>query len=71
LKSEGVNKLFKVIEENPGKRVPHYALVLNIPEKTIERWIKEQRENNKIEFRGASKTGGYFSVDKENNNETL
>jgi ATP-dependent DNA helicase RecG len=26
----------------------------------LERWLKQLREEGKIEFRGAPKTGGYF-----------
>lgn len=58
--NEGVNQLRKTIEELPGKRTPHYAKTMGIPEKTIERWLKQLREENKIEFKGAAKTGGYF-----------
>jgi ATP-dependent DNA helicase RecG len=28
--------------------------------KNIERWIKQLKQENKIEFRGAPKTGGYY-----------
>jgi len=31
-----------------------------VPAKTLERWIKVLRELGKIEFRGSSKTVGYF-----------
>ncbi len=46
----GVN-LLTIIRVNPGKR-------------TIERWLKELKElkdKNKIEFKGAPKTGGYYA----------
>jgi hypothetical protein len=33
---------------------------MNIPPKTIERWITSLKSDNKIEFRGIKKTGGYF-----------
>ena len=29
-------------------------------QRTIERWIKELKDDNKIIFKGATKTGGYF-----------
>ena len=31
-----------------------------VTNRTVERWIKQLREENKIEFRGAAKTGGYY-----------
>jgi ATP-dependent DNA helicase RecG len=63
--NEGVNKLFKTIQETPGKRMPYYALATDVPEKTIERWLKQLREEGKIEFKGSAKTGGYFVIDKK------
>jgi len=29
--------------------------------KNIERWLKRLKDEKKIEFRGAPKTGGYFA----------
>ena len=59
--NEGVNRLLKLIEENPGNRKPYFVSSMNVPEKTMERWLKYLRESQKIEFRGAAKTGGYYS----------
>ena len=70
--NEGVDGLLKLIDELPGRRKPFYAEKLNTPEKTVERWIKQLREKNKIEFRGAPKTGGYFVSEnnkKQNKNK--
>jgi len=58
--SEGIKNLFEFINKNPGKRVVEIAAALNIPSKTIERWIKKLREQGKIVFTGSRKTGGYF-----------
>jgi ATP-dependent DNA helicase RecG len=33
---------------------------LKTPAKTIERWIKQLRDEGEIEYRGSKKTGGYF-----------
>lgn len=60
--NEGVNELLELIAKSPGNRMPYYAAVMHIPEKTMERWIKQLREEGKIEFRGATKTGGYWKV---------
>ena len=61
--NEGVNRLLKLIKETPGKRKPYYASSMNIPEKTTERWLKQLRDEGKIQFKGAAKTGGYFVID--------
>ena len=58
--SEGLNLLLKYIKENPNQRVTHLQQALNIPSKTIERWIKKLKDENKIEYKGSKKTGGYF-----------
>ena len=58
--NEGINRLLEFIRKNPGKRVVEIAAALNIPSKTIERWIKKLREQGMIAFIGSRKTGGYF-----------
>jgi predicted HTH transcriptional regulator len=35
---------------------------LDIPSKTIERWIKKLKDNDKIKFVGSSRTGGYYII---------
>ena len=60
--SEGVNKLLIFIKNNPGQRVPNFEKSLNIPAKTIERWIKQLKKEGKIEFKGSPKKGGYWEV---------
>jgi ATP-dependent DNA helicase RecG len=58
--SEGINMILEFIRKNPGKRVVEIAVATNIPSKTIERWIGKLKEQGKITFSGARKTGGYF-----------
>jgi ATP-dependent DNA helicase RecG len=58
--SEGVNTLFDYIKNNPGKRTPQFEEALGVPIKTVERWLKKLKDEQKIEFRGAPKTGGYY-----------
>ncbi len=58
--SEGVNALLACIRENPGLRIPELSAKLQAPAKSIERWIRHLREEGRIVFRGAAKTGGYF-----------
>ena len=58
--NEGVNNLLGCIRNKPGLRIPELSEQLNVPAKTIERWIKKLRDQNKIIFKGAPKIGGYF-----------
>ena len=41
------------------KRVSQLEKELNVPVKTIERWIKQLRTEDRIAFRGSKKTGWY------------
>ena len=58
--NEGISRLLGFIRKNPGRRVVEIAVALNIPSKTIERWIKKLREQGRVIFTGSRKTGGYF-----------
>jgi DNA-binding MarR family transcriptional regulator len=62
--NEGINRILEFIRKNPSKRVVEIAAALNIPSKTIERWIKKLREQGMIVFIGPRKTGGYFPPDQ-------
>ncbi len=62
--SEGVNSLLAIIKQYPGLRVPSLAEKVPTSTKNIERWLKQLKETKRIEFRGASKTGGYFLTTK-------
>jgi hypothetical protein len=35
---------------------------MNIPVKTIERWIALLKRDKKIEYRGSKKNGGYYNI---------
>ena len=59
----GVNDLYEVIRENPGKRTVELSKLMNTPRKTIEKWIRKLRDQNKIQFVGSPKTGGYFTIE--------
>ena len=63
--SGGVNQLHQSIKENPGLRVPELSAKMHVPVKTLERWVKQLRKQKKIVFKGAPKTGGYYTVDDE------
>ena len=55
----GVNRVYEFIKNNPNLRLPQISQNLNIPKKTLEKQIKKLKDENKIEFRGSPKTGGY------------
>ncbi|MDR3189298.1 MAG: putative DNA binding domain-containing protein [Prevotellaceae bacterium] len=56
----GINLLLALIEKNPNQRIPFFTSKLNVPEKTIERWLKKLRDESKIIYKGSKKTGGYW-----------
>ena len=62
--NEGVNALLAIITRHPGLRAPLLAEKMQTSTKNIERWLKQLKEAKEIEFRGAPKTGGYFSTIK-------
>ena len=63
--SEGVDRLYQVIKENPGLRVPELSTRIHVPLKTLERWVRQLRSKQRIVFKGAAKTGGYYIADDE------
>ena len=60
--NEGVNPLLALIIQKPGQRTPALAKTLNTSAKNIERWLKQLKDSQLIEFKGAPKTGGYHAV---------
>ena len=60
--NEGIKSILEFIQSNLGQRVSQISQSTGIPAKTLERWIKQLKEQNKIEFRGSKKTGGYWEV---------
>ena len=57
--NEGIKKLYNYIKNNPHKRTSQISKDLQVPIKTLERWIKKLKEEGKIEYVGSKKTGGY------------
>ena len=58
----GVNAVFEYIKiYQPVKSSSIAANFPTVTKRTIERWLKQLKEEDKIEFRGSSKTGGYFA----------
>jgi ATP-dependent DNA helicase RecG len=62
----GVNGLLSYIKTHPGQSAGEMAVAFKVTKRTMERWLKQLKETNEIEFRGAPKTGGYFSTKKAN-----
>ena len=60
--NEGVNELLKLIRNKPGNRIPQLSQHLGVSKKTIERWVVTLKRKGLIEYRGSSKTGGYYSL---------
>lgn len=38
------------------------ATEYNVTQRTIERWLKQLKDQGQIEFNGAPKTGGYYAT---------
>ncbi|NCO15045.1 MAG: hypothetical protein COZ36_01980 [Piscirickettsiaceae bacterium CG_4_10_14_3_um_filter_44_349] len=45
-----------------SKQLLRAGTSIGVPVKTLERWLKQLKDQNKIEFKGAPKTGGYYSI---------
>jgi ATP-dependent DNA helicase RecG len=60
--SEGVSELYNLILQYPNHRAPFFAETINTSIKNIERWLTQLKKEKKVEFRGPSKTGGYFAI---------
>lgn len=58
--NEVVNSLYNLIKTRPDNRSTFFAKELNTSVKNIERWLKQLKSENKVEFKGAPKTGGYI-----------
>ena len=57
----GVNELLTFITNTPGLNTRQLVTQRNQPQRTLERWLKQLKEEQKIEYRGSSKTGGYYA----------
>ncbi|PHO11972.1 hypothetical protein CPG38_10220 [Malaciobacter marinus] len=56
----GVNDILEFIKNNPNLRAKQISDAITVPLRTCERYIKQLKDEDKIEFKGAPKTGGYF-----------
>ena len=62
--NDGANLLFETICHYPGKRANKLATLVGKRVPSVERYVKSLRTAGMIEFRGASKTGGDYAVEK-------
>lgn len=56
----GVNSVLDFIKKHPACKTQEISNTLVVAQRTIERCLKDLREKQFIEFRGAPKMGGYF-----------
>ncbi len=59
-KAVGMETLLKFIKRFPGKRTCTIKVSLGLPQSTLECWLKELREQDKIIFKGPLRFGGYY-----------
>lgn len=55
----GINELCNFIKENEGLSAVALSERLNTSLRTIQRWIKQLKDEDKIVYKGSKKTGGY------------
>ena len=65
--SVGVNTLLGLISASPGLNATELEARLKKPKRTLERWLRQLKDQQAIEFRGAPKTGGYYPKPKKDN----
>jgi len=58
----GANGLLAYIQANPGQRAGEMAVTFTVTQRTVERWLKQLKDKQQIEFRGAPKSGGYYFI---------
>lgn len=56
----GVTEVLNFIYNNPGNNTRQIQDQLGVTRRTLERLLKTLRDQGKIEFRGAPKSGGYY-----------
>jgi len=56
-----IDSLYIFIKDNPNKNDNTISKALKIPLRTIQRKLKKLKDDNKIEFVGSPKIGGYYA----------
>ena len=62
--NEVENRVLFAISKHPGIRKPSLIAKTGKSRATVERAVATLKKHGKIEFRGAPKTGGYYSIEK-------
>ena len=55
-----VKRVLQYISESPGCRANMIASAVELPLRTVQRYLGQLKKQAQIEFRGASRNGGYF-----------
>jgi Fic family protein len=63
------NEIVELLKGTPGLNAPALASATGKGLRTIQRYLKILSDHDKIRFRGAPKTGGYFLSDKPSSTE--
>jgi ATP-dependent DNA helicase RecG len=56
----GVKLVVDFVSQYPGSRTGAIAKALNRSDRTVEKWLEKLKKTDKIEYRGSSKSGGYY-----------
>ncbi len=54
--------LVQLISTQPGLNTSELVRLSEKSQRTVERWLQQLKAEQKIEFRGAPKTGGYYAM---------
>ena len=57
--------MLTLVKSRPGINVPEFSKELDIPSKTLERWLKQLKDQKLVEHRGSRKTGGYHIAENK------
>ena len=52
--------LLALIKTQPGQNAKQLAIQIDMPRRTIERWLNRLKNERQVEFRRSPKTGGYW-----------
>jgi len=56
----GVNQVLEFIALNQPTKSKNIAVYFSVTQRTIERYLKQLKDSEKIEFKGETKAGGYY-----------
>ena len=58
-----VKQVLDFVQDQPGCRANSIAQALNIPLRSVQRYLTQLKKDGGVEFRGAPRNGGYFLKD--------